>query len=141
MRSSIGPLFGILCFLALSAGFFGTGCGGGDGTSARTSQYRYASFETDVMATRLRVTLPVGPEDDATEAAETVFRIFRETDTRMSEWKESSPLAAVNRAAGGEPVPVPDDLRQILHRSVELARLTEGAFDPTWAALLSLIHI
>lgn len=115
---------------------------------------RYAVFETDVMATRLRVTVLVEPETEgldevrggaagsaerrASEAAQAVFRIFREVDARMSEWKETSPLSAVNRAAGGEPVPVPRDLRRVLHRALDVARLTDGAFDPTWAALWGL---
>lgn len=115
---------------------------------------RYATFETDVMATRLRVTVLLEPETGsfdevrggaagsakrrASEAAHAVFGIFREVDARMSEWKETSPLSAVNRAAGGEPVPVPADLRRVLHRALDVARRTDGAFDPTWAALWGL---
>jgi thiamine biosynthesis lipoprotein len=100
------------------------------------------------MATRLRVMLLLqrgkpettaeGAERRASEAARAVFRIFRDVDDRMSEWKQSSPLAAVNRAAGGEPVAVPDELRRLLHRALDIARLTDGAFDPTWAALWGL---
>jgi len=106
-----------------------------------TAVPRYAAFETEVMATRLRVTVLMEPEtagERASEAAEAVFRIFREVDARMSEWKETSPLSAVNRAAGGEPVPVSGDLRRVLHRALDVARLTDGAFDPTWAALWGL---
>lgn len=101
---------------------------------------RYATFETDVMSTRLRVTVPEGGETaaEAAQAATAVFRIFRDVDARMSEWRETSPLSAVNRAAGGEPVPVPEDLRRVLHRALDIARLTDGAFDPTWAALWGL---
>ena len=103
----------------------------------------YATFETDVMSTRLRVTVPAGEETSgserrSSEAAAAVFRIFRDVEARMSEWKESSPLSAVNRAAGGEPVPVPEELRRVLRRALDIARLTDGAFDPTWAALWGL---
>lgn len=96
----------------------------------------YASFETEVMATTVRVTVPVGPP--ARAHAETVFEVFRGVDERMSEWKEGSPLTAVNRAAGGEPVPVPEDLFALLQRGVEIGELTDGAFDVTWAALWGL---
>ncbi len=103
-------------------------------------EQRYASFTADVMSTAVAVTVPVeeAGEEAAAAHAEAVFEVFREVDARMSEWKESSPLSAVNRHAGGDPVPVPDDLRAVLRRAREMAALTGGAFDPTWAALWGL---
>lgn len=103
----------------------------------------FVSFADEVMATTVRVTVPraragagalIPPED----AAETVFRIFREVDRDMSEWKEGSPLAEVNRRAGGEPVPVPRELLEVVRRGLEIGELTGGAFDVTWAALWDL---
>lgn len=96
----------------------------------------YSSFEAEVMATTVRATVPTGPE--ARGHAEVVFDVFRGVDERMSEWKEGSPLTAVNRSAGGEPVPVPEDLFSLLERGVEIGELTDGAFDVTWAALWGL---
>jgi thiamine biosynthesis lipoprotein len=88
------------------------------------------------MATTIEALLPEGPVAPA--LAETVFAVFRAVDTRMSEWKPTSPLSAVNAAAGGGPVPVPADLRQILSRGMEMGSLTGGAFDISWAALWGL---
>lgn len=93
----------------------------------------YETFEHQVMATTVRAVVPAGP--DARENAEAVFDVFDLVDQRMSEWKESSPLSAVNRDAGDGPVRVPEDLRKVLHRGVEIGDLTGGAFDITWAAL------
>lgn len=87
-----------------------------------------------VMGTVFDVSLPAGKP----EAFDAVFAIFRDVDAKMSEWKEGSPLAEINRAAGVRAVPVPADLRALLRRSVELAALTGGAFEPTWAALWGL---
>jgi len=56
-------------------------------------------------------------------------------EARMNEWRPGSPLAAISHAAGGEPVPTPADVRALIRRGVELGRLTQGAFDITWAAL------
>jgi len=100
----------------------------------------YVSFESEVMATVVRVSVPATPEDpsEALAHAEAVFDVFRDVDERMSEWKEGSPLTAVNRAAGGAAVPVPEDLFALLTRGVEIGRLTGGAFDITWAALWGL---
>ncbi len=96
----------------------------------------YRSFSAESMATTVVALLPAGPR--AAADAEAVFAVFRDVDARMSEWKDSSPLAAVNRNAGGRPVPVPADLRHLLRRAVDVSRLTGGAFDPTWAALWGL---
>jgi thiamine biosynthesis lipoprotein len=87
------------------------------------------------MATTIDVS---APNEDVAEAADVVRGVFTSVDARMSEWKESSPLSEVNRSAGRAPVPVPGDLRALLARSIQIAERTEGAFDPTWAALWGL---
>jgi len=61
--------------------------------------------------------------------------IFLLTDRQMSEWKKDSPLALINQHAGNKPVQVPQDLFRVLQRSLEIAEMTSGAFDPTWASL------
>ncbi|MHC4414700.1 MAG: FAD:protein FMN transferase [Planctomycetota bacterium] len=96
---------------------------------------RYLSFTDQIMASPISV---MAPEPVAPEAAEIVFGIFRAVDERMSEWKAGSPLTAVNRAAGRQPVEVPDDLRAVIGRGIEIGHLTDGAFDITWAALWGL---
>lgn len=104
------------------------------GCSGPTTEFR--TFTYDTMATKLVVTVPDRPSAEAD--AEAVAEVFRGVDARMSEWKDTSPLSAVNREAGGAPVPVPEDLRQVLHRAVEIGEATDGAFDVTWAALWGL---
>lgn len=103
---------------------------------SRAPRGAFATFTFDTMATKLTVVVPESPS--AAADAEAVAEVFREVDARMSEWKDSSPLSAVNREAGGAPVPVPADLREVLHRAVALGDATDGAFDVTWAALWGL---
>ncbi len=67
-----------------------------------------------------------------------ILEIFHEVDASMSEWKADSPLSRVNAAAGGQPVHVPKDVFDAVKRAVDIAALTSGAFDPTWAAFWSL---
>jgi len=88
------------------------------------------------MNTRLEVSVPAGP--DAAAALDAVVRIFRQVAVDANEWLEGSPLAEVNRQAGASPVPVPASLMRLLERGVEIGRLTDGAFDVTWAALWGL---
>jgi thiamine biosynthesis lipoprotein len=67
-----------------------------------------------------------------------VLEIFHDVDALMSEWKSESPLSNVNTAAGDHPVQVPTDVFDAVRRALDIAELTDGAFDPTWAALWSL---
>ncbi len=80
----------------------------------------------------------VAPADRAVDAAELVFQTFQEVDASMSEWREGSPLTAVNAAAGGEAVVVPPELMALLQTALDLGQLTSGAFDVSWAALWGL---
>jgi len=111
--------------LVLSAAALLVGCG------SREAAFR--TFVGDAMATRWEVVLPDRP--DAASTAEAVFARWTELDLELSEWKQGSPLSAVNRAAGVEPVVVPRELYALVERSLELGRATDGAFDISWAAL------
>ncbi|MCK6528426.1 FAD:protein FMN transferase [Myxococcota bacterium] len=104
-------------------------------TAARAAP-EYVTFSEERMSTRIDATLPQGP--GAREAAAVVFDAFSQVEETANEWRESSPLAAVNRGAGGPPVPVPQDLFDLLRRGVEMGELTGGAFEVTWAALWGL---
>lgn len=56
----------------------------------------------------------------------------------MSAMDAESGLAALNAAASGAPVPVSSELEWVLRLSVEYARLTRGAFDPTLGPCIRL---
>jgi len=96
----------------------------------------FPTYRGEAMSTTIAVTLPAS--DDARAAAGAVIGLFERLEKELSEWREASPLAEVNRRAGGAPVAVPPDLLAVVERSVELAERTGGAFDPTWAALWGL---
>lgn len=87
-----------------------------------------------IMATRIEALVP----RQQAQASKIVFKIFRQVDAQMSEWKSSSPLTAVNRAAGISSITVPDDLRAVIKTGLALGTLSDGAFDITWAALWGL---
>ncbi|MCO4770765.1 MAG: FAD:protein FMN transferase [Deltaproteobacteria bacterium] len=88
-----------------------------------------------IMATRIEVQF--AGDSGTAEDAEAVLAIFRRVDALASEWKPGSPLALLN-AQSGAAVSVPAELTELLARSLDLAQRTDGAFDPTWAALWGL---
>jgi len=115
----------LLAASVLTVSLLSPGCGAPEAS--------FRTFVGDAMATRWEVVLPDSPGAEA--AANAVFARWNELDRELSEWKEGSPLSAVNRAAGVEPVAVPQELFELVERSLELGRSTDGAFDISWAAL------
>lgn len=100
---------------------------------------RFTTFTGEAMATTWQVTLPNGSDSAAAAAAaDACFALFRRLDLELSEWKEGSPLSAVNRAAGLAPVAVPEELFGLVARALDIGRETDGAFDISWAALWGL---
>lgn len=103
--------------------------------AAKGEPAAFASRTEEIMATPITVEAPA---DRIDQAAAIVFGLFRRVDADMSEWKDSSPLSVVNQNAGIEPVKVPDELRAVVSRAVNIGDLTDGAFDLTWAAMWGL---
>ncbi|GAB6099092.1 FAD:protein FMN transferase [Halanaerocella petrolearia] len=66
------------------------------------------------------------------------FSIIEDLEEKMSSRIRESEINQVNKAAGREKVKVSDDTYQVLKKSLEYARLTKGAFDPTIGPLVEL---
>jgi FAD:protein FMN transferase len=92
-----------------------------------------------LMATKVTVTLSGVPAAEAPAHLEAAFGPFLQVERTMNEWREDSPLSAVNAAAGtGRYVRVDAELCEVLQLSLDAARRTHGLFDPTWAGLRGL---
>jgi thiamine biosynthesis lipoprotein len=95
----------------------------------------FVTFQFESMHTRIDVVLR--DEPGAEEAVQAVQAVFADVEETANEWRPGSPLAEVNRRAG-EAVPIDRELHDLLARSLEIAELSGGAFDPTWAAVWDL---
>ena len=84
-----------------------------------------------LMGTLLSVTLDA-PNDAACEA---VFAEVRRLEGLLSDWQPQSQLGLLNRAGTGETGP---ELEEVLGLGLEIARDTQGAFDPSVGALVQL---
>ncbi|HJU05072.1 MAG TPA: FAD:protein FMN transferase [Nitrospiraceae bacterium] len=82
-----------------------------------------------LMGTLVEVSA-VGPSEQvAGRAVSAALAEIRRLEELLSTWIPTSELSRVNAAAGREPVKVGPDTLLILRRSLEMARLTEGAFN------------
>ncbi|MDY7093777.1 MAG: FAD:protein FMN transferase [Acidobacteriota bacterium] len=85
------------------------------------------------MGSRFEVTVV---HEDAAMAREAVAAAYGEIDrieALISSWRESSETSRVNRAAGQGAVAVSPELFDLVRRSLKVSKLTDGAFDITFA--------
>ncbi len=59
------------------------------------------------------------------------YRYMRSLEEKLSDYMESSEVSRINAFAGRGCVEVSEETLQVVKRSLEVARLTGGAFDPT----------
>ncbi len=117
MQLSLRLFPALLSVLLLSA------CTGGKNVEIERQQY--------VMGTRARVFLPVGDRVSADVAIEKI----NELDRLLSDYRDDSQISKINRNAGIRGVNVDPQVAQVLRRSLQIARETDGAFDPTIGAV------
>lgn len=86
------------------------------------------------MGTSVRVELWHDDPAAGRAAASVVMGEMRRIDQLMSTYKESSEISRVNREAATRPVPISRELLDLIARALEMAALTGGAFDITYAS-------
>lgn len=53
----------------------------------------------------------------------------------ISDWIPTTPLSEINKNAGIKPVKVPQELIDLIERSIKISKLTDGAFDISYASM------
>ena len=124
----------LLVFLAAA----GLSCRSTPKASPGESLLSRFDYDADLGGAPLRMTV-YAPDEATAEAAGNLAvgrakAAYALTDARRADGE----LARVNAAAGGEPVRVGDGLFPLLALAVELARRSDGAFDPTAGPYLDL---
>ncbi|HYV34693.1 MAG TPA: FAD:protein FMN transferase [Gemmataceae bacterium] len=112
----------------------------GLGSFPETGQPALQRFEFTQthMGTRFRIVLYAPSEAIAKQASDAAFARIAELDAIMSDYKQESELMRLCKKAGGEPVAVSDDLFDVIAKSLEISRLTDGAFDITVGPVVRL---
>ncbi len=96
-----------------------------------------AIFERTLLLMGSRFDLTVvaeGADAGARYLEEAVLEIQR-IERLISSWDVNSQTSAINQAAGVHPVKVDPELFALIQRTVGLSRLTDGAFDITYASM------
>lgn len=85
------------------------------------------------MGSRFEVTVVHESEARATAALEAAYAEIDRIEALISSWRDDSETTLINRNAGVTPVSVSDELFQLIKRAQKVSRLTNGAFDITFA--------
>jgi thiamine biosynthesis lipoprotein len=100
-----------------------------DPAPATTTRQRY------LMSTFVTVTVAAAESKPVVAAIDAAFAEVGRLDLLLSEWKEGSQVAEVNRQAGTKAVAIGDELYGVIRAAHDLSRASNGAFDVTIGAL------
>jgi thiamine biosynthesis lipoprotein len=108
--------------------------------TAMPAQAAWLSRGVDgIMGTRIYVELWAEDNDKdkqrGEQAIDAVMDEMRHIDESMSVYKPTSEVSKVNRLAAREPIKISPELFQLLTTALEYSRITEGAFDITYASV------
>jgi len=93
------------------------------------------SRQEAIMGTVVRVELWHADEGKADAAMSAVMTEMHRIDEQMSPYKEQSELSRINRDAAKGPVRISQEMVDILARSIEFSKLSDGAFDITFSSV------
>lgn len=88
-----------------------------------------------IMGTPINVELWSHSEQLANNCTKKVMQEMRRIDSLMSPHKPESELAIVNSRASHQAVKIGAELFKLIERSIELSKLSNGAFDITFASI------
>jgi thiamine biosynthesis lipoprotein len=105
--------------------------------ASRTSQAPggWLRREEAIMGTAISVELWADDARAGEAAAAAVMEEVHRIDRCMSPHKPASELSRINREAARHAVPLSDEMYRLIDRALHFSRLSQGAFDITYAAV------
>lgn len=86
------------------------------------------------MGTEIEITASAEDETLINTAVDKALKEMERIEKEMSEWQEGTPVSEINKKAGREAVPVSEELFKVMEAAQKISRLTDGAFDISWAS-------
>jgi len=107
---------------------------------ARRGPVKVDSSHQLVMGTFARVVVVAKSQDAGRKCIRAALAEIHKVDELMSDYKSDSDIGRVNEKAAEGPVLVSESTYEVLRRSVEFSKLTDGAFDITVGPLMDLFR-
>jgi len=93
-----------------------------------------------VMGTFARAVVIAKDSDAAGKCIESAFTQINKVDDLMSDYKSDSEISSVNRDGFKKAVQLSQSTYEVLQRSIEFSKRTDGAFDVTVGPLVELFR-
>jgi thiamine biosynthesis lipoprotein len=93
-----------------------------------------------VMGTFARVVAVAEDSSTAQKCIDAALVQINKVDELMSDYKSDSEISLVNKNGFNKPIQVSPSTYEVLQKSLEFSRLTDGAFDITVGPLVDLFH-
>lgn len=88
-----------------------------------------------LMGSRFEITVIANDDKEANRYIDLATVEITRIEKLISSWDPTSQTSEINRNAGIKPVTVDEELYTLIGRSVELSKLTDGAFDISFASM------
>ncbi|HIP47574.1 MAG TPA: FAD:protein FMN transferase [Lutibacter sp.] len=87
------------------------------------------------MGTRFEISVVAKNETKGNLYIETAIHEIDRIEKLISSWDSNSQTSLINRNAGIEPVIIDLELLELIERSIQISKITNGAFDITYASM------
>lgn len=101
----------------------------------QTSYAEWFKADRAIMGTAIHVELWHTDKTFAEKNIKRVFKEMRRIDKLMSPFKKDSELSLINKNAAKHPVKISQELFDLIQKSINISRLSNGAFDITFASI------
>jgi len=88
-----------------------------------------------LLGSPYEITVVVKDSTEGKKFADMSVKELKRIEQLISEWIPTSDISLVNQQAGKQPVKVHAEVFELMQRSVKFSKLTDGAFDVTWAGM------
>jgi len=103
-------------------------------------QAQWQTEDAAIMGTTIRVEVWHANETIRQQGIDTVLEEMERVNRLMSPYIEQSQLSKINQYAHEGPVEIDRDLFEVIEKSLEISKLTDGAFDITYASVGHLFN-
>ncbi|WP_229719269.1 FAD:protein FMN transferase [Winogradskyella schleiferi] len=88
-----------------------------------------------LMGSRFDITVIANDSVDANKYIDTAVTEITRIEKLISSWDVHSQTSAINKNAGIKPIKVDTELFQLIERAISISKLTDGAFDISYASM------
>ena len=88
-----------------------------------------------LMGSRFDISIVASSENEANEYIDSAVSEIKRIENIISSWDKNSETTKINNNSGIAPVKVSEELFDLINRSIQISKITDGAFDISYASM------